>query len=963
MHYVTDKPVEATLPPHCTILLIVDPISTSCRIAQEAAKRGHHVGAIWTTTTDAEERDPARYGCASLRYKFELIEGRDWNAPNGEEIGVVQSVVNEAVRRFNLTITGCISGSGLPRSSRLADGLAKQLGLSTCTTPTTMIDVRNKFTQQTLLETAGLRFIKQVRGSSLDDESIANFLDSEKYPMVVKLDEIGILGGKIKLCHTKQEAMDHFQYLLLQVISSATNNGCNAQIICQEFLRGVEVMVDNVSHNSTHKASMVWRYDKRPANGERHVTFSMIPLETESHEAALAIPYVNQCLNAMGMKNGPSHAKCIVTIDGPVLIELNFRAHGGDGSWCRLARALTGGYCQVEASVDALLDPEAFDQLPNAPLGPFHAHGLQVHLVSHSAGEVTSMPGFQVMKHLPSFVSLSTDVAVGSMVDYTTSVSTSPGVCVLMNKDESKLNKDLELLRYLEEISALFDFKTKVESLARPTAATYSKQQKINNRMDDMEKPSLVRIFSNDPKLTRQGMLIKRMTTVDASKEVVVVVDPYSTGCLVVNEIKSRGFQVIACWSLGFSEEMKTHTPEAAGKMKYYAEVDELEDLVDTVKAIYEAAGKLRVVACIAGAEAGVDCADEVSERMNLRTNGTQVANRRDKKIQQELIRDAGMRSVRQAAGSKWEHVVDFLHTEQYPVVLKPTDSAGSDGVKLCHNIEEAKEHFHHLFEVEAVNGGFNTEVLCQEFLRGKEYVVDQVSRDGVHKTMMVWVYDKRPANNSAFVYFGMIPIDPNSMEAKILIPYARGVLDVLGVKNGPSHGEVIMTPSGPCLVEMNCRAHGGDGNWRSLARGLTGGYSQVESSVDSYLDKKQFSITPNLPPTPFKASGQEVILVSFSRGRVIGTPGYDIIRHLQSFVYMETGIKVGSFVERTVDLLTGIGSVILMHEDESVLNADISLVRKMELNNELFEFERSGAMLTNASQRRLSEIIVSDNF
>ena len=38
-----------------------------------------------------------------------------------------------------------------------------------------------------------------------------------------------------------------------------------------------------------------------------------------------------------------------------------------------------------------------------------------------------------------------------------------------------------------------------------------------------------------------------------------------------------------------------------------------------------------------------------------------------------------------------------------------------------------------------------SSRVLCQEFLKGKEYVIDQVSREGVHKTMMVWVYDKRP--------------------------------------------------------------------------------------------------------------------------------------------------------------------------------------------------------------------------
>ncbi len=33
---------------------------------------------------------------------------------------------------------------------------------------------------------------------------------------------------------------------------------------------------------------------------------------------------------------------------------------------------------------------------------------------------------------------------------------------------------------------------------------------------------------------------------------------------------------------------------------------------------------------------------------------------------------------------------------------------------------------------------------------------------------------------------------------------------DALGVKNGPSHAEVIVTPYGPCLVEVGSRPHGG---------------------------------------------------------------------------------------------------------------------------------------------------------
>ena len=41
------------------------------------------------------------------------------------------------------------------------------------------------------------------------------------------------------------------------------------------------------------------------------------------------------------------------------------------------------------------------------------------------------------------------------------------------------------------------------------------------------------------------------------------------------------------------------------------------------------------------------------------------------------------------------------------------------------------------------------------------------------HKTMMVWVYDKRPRNGSQFVYFGMLPVNPRSKEAQVLVPYA----------------------------------------------------------------------------------------------------------------------------------------------------------------------------------------------
>jgi biotin carboxylase len=84
---------------------------------------------------------------------------------------------------------------------------------------------------------------------------------------------------------------------------------------------------------------------------------------------------------------------------------------------------------------------------------------------------------------------------------------------------------------------------------------------------------------------------------------------------------------------------------------------------------------------------------------MVLLSNGTDVPNCHDKKIQQKFIAAAGMHSVWQASGDKFEYVESFLKTESYPLMVKPTESAGSDGVKLCHSVEEAKEHFHLLMK------------------------------------------------------------------------------------------------------------------------------------------------------------------------------------------------------------------------------------------------------------------------
>lgn len=951
------------------VVVIVDPYSTGCLVGKEVQKRGYGLIALWTAGFSAEMKTHVPQSAGIMNYLFELDQ------PNNTTLSDVTTLLNnqlDTLKTETLSYSIMAVMAGGEAGVDMADALSEYMGLRT--NGTDIPNRRDKKLQQELVKQYGLRSVRQAGGTSF--EEVESFLQTESFPVVLKPVESAGSDG-VKLCNTYEEAKEHFHVLMK---SQMVNGGAVPSVLCQEFLKGKEYVVDHVSRDGIHKTMMVYVYDKRPANGSAFVYFGQIPVPSDSEEAKILIPYCRGVLNALGFKNGPSHGEIMMTEDGPCLVEMNCRAHGGDGNWRPLCRALCGGYSQVEGAVDSYLDAEAFEKLPDIPPSPFKASGEEIILVSYKEGIVKSTPGYDVIKQLPSFLCLETSVKPGTKVDYTVDLVTCIGSVILMHPDEAALRRDIDFIRYMETINGLFVFETKLESLKKPNTddiyndelfgpiAPLQSGSGTHRRVFSSEGPTLIRHLSNDrPEL--RGPLMKRMTTVDASKECVVIVDPYSTGCVIGEEIVKRGFSVMAVWTKGFSEIMKTHVPLAVRELKYIAEVTQADTLADTASAIYKAAGSKRVVACIAGGEAGVDLSDALSEYLKVRTNGTNIPNKRDKKLQQELIKKRGLRSVRQACGSVFSEVEQFLKTEPYPVVLKPNESAGSDGVKLCHNYDEAKEHFDVLMKSQMINGGACPAVLCQEFLRGKEYVIDHVSRDGKHKTMMVFVYDKRPANGSAFVYFGQVPVSPDSPEAKILIPYTRQVLDALELKNGPSHAEVMMTNDGPCLVEMNCRADGGDGNWRPLCAALTGGYTQVEVTVDAYLDVRQFTITPDIPPTPFKATGQEVIMVSYSRGIVKATPGYDIIKKLESYVSLETGVRPGTFVDYTVDLFTSIGSVILIHEDPMALQRDVETIRTMEKENKVFEYELStGANLYHKSfASQSSEVVYNseriDNF
>lgn len=335
-----------------------------------------------------------------------------------------------------------------------------------------------------------------------------------------------------------------------------------------------------------------------------------------------------------------------------------------------------------------------------------------------------------------------------------------------------------------------------------------------------------------------------------AGEEAVIVVDTFSTGAYLAHVLFHAGYSVICV----LSGDLK-HLLDMVSKNLSYTfvathvfndqEERPLESLVQRIRASVD----LPITAVFAGAETGVILSDMLSEILGLRTNGTALSEaRRDKYIMGETVRRAGVRAVKQFVSSKIEDVRAYIaewNPQPFEVIVKPCNSAGSDSINLCKNIEEVEAAFQAIIGRHNGIGLLNSTVLIQEYLTGIEYVVDTVSLGGVHKVVAVWEYDRRAINGAGFVCMGQRLLCTDEPVVERLIAYQKQVIDALGIVNGPTHGEVKWHRGEPVLVEVGSRCHGAEGLWVPIEDEVYH-YNQVDATAAAYLNQTLFEEIPD---------------------------------------------------------------------------------------------------------------------
>ena len=413
------------------------------------------------------------------------------------------------------------------------------------------------------------------------------------------------------------------------------------------------------------------------------------------------VEYQRSVLNAVGIINGPAHAEVMLTKTGPCLVEVGSRCHGGEGTWKPIADKCVG-YNQIDVTLDAYLEEGKFMALPDVP-GRLNMYGREAFVVARESGVLRGMPGFEEIRKFKSFLSEEIIINNGQFMPLTVDCFTRPAAFQLLHEDGKVVEEEYERVRELE-VEGMWDFSFMGSSMPETSA--------------------------------------------------VVVVDPFSSGAQLAARVLSLGFKLIMLFS-------ETDSPVAslvqAGTCLQGEKIQHDDTNPDSMSALEETITKLKevshpIVAILPGAETGVLLADKLADKLKTRTNPLYLSTaRRNKYVMGETIRKAGVRAVKQTIASDWEQAKEFLrewNPDPYKVIVKPNQSAGSDDVFLCNSEEDVKRGFDKINGAINGLGVVNEGVLIQEFLEGKEYVVDSVSRDGKHKVMAIWEYDKRHVND-----------------------------------------------------------------------------------------------------------------------------------------------------------------------------------------------------------------------
>ncbi|MER6443399.1 hypothetical protein ABT275_45100 [Streptomyces sp. NPDC001185] len=337
----------------------------------------------------------------------------------------------------------------------------------------------------------------------------------------------------------------------------------------------------------------------------------------------------------------------------------------------------------------------------------------------------------------------------------------------------------------------------------------------------------------------------------------------------------------------------------------------------------------LCVTAVVAGTEIGVPLTEQLAARLDLPGNDPATSYlRRDKGAMAAALARAGLDGPRSLSTDRLQDALSWAQSlpDVRDFVLKPADSAGSDGVAFCAGLGDIEMAWRTLHQVPNAMGGSNDHLVLQERLRGSQYVVNSVSvkdlRGGARHTVTECWADRRTPDGH--LYDRLDLLSRTRMVPRVLADYTVRALDALGVANGPAHSEVMYVPGrGPVLIETGARP---EGFYDPHAMREATGSDHIRDAVHAVVTGKPRRLAADRP----RATVSKVSLIAPYDG-VLDPLFVERLLNLPTVRGHVGALEPGGRILRTVDLLTSPGRLTLAAEDPREIDHDHAVIRAME--------------------------------
>lgn len=269
-----------------------------------------------------------------------------------------------------------------------------------------------------------------------------------------------------------------------------------------------------------------------------------------------------------------------------------------------------------------------------------------------------------------------------------------------------------------------------------------------------------------------------------------------------------------------------------------------------------------------------------------------------------------------------------FARAHSFPLILKPANLAKSLLVTKNHSLDELLINYTRSVELlETTYQKYaphrSPQLLIEEFMEGSIHSVDAFVDSEGTPHVLDQVVDYQTGYdigfNDNFHYSRLLPSRlPAQAQAALRECAALGI-KALGMKNSPAHVEIIMTKTGPRIVEIGAR----NGGYRERMHSIANGIDITGAALALALGKPlQLTATKNDPCAVLELFPQ-------TPGTFTGITHRAELQRLPSLNYLSIKAEVGQYAGKAADGYKMCAVIILHHADSQQFERDLGFVNR----------------------------------